>query len=528
MAFSREKTAFLPLAFGVVVALLVLGTVMYRSSFQLGQLRERSVVEATLSVANEKADRLEKRIIEQDNAVRGMTRGEGLARFGSKWLAVAKTQTPSVRAAVLLDLESPSHEVAAYASRAVGSEDDDFRRMLLQHFLPQLNLGGDTKELRHLHTALKESSYLLSHWDTVIEERNYLVVLWHDVPRIVHDIFPRLYSDDAGLPSRVNVVDAKGRIIFGPPLSRGALTLGRQFETTLYKWRVNVSMAAAETLAAEVEQRRLLEMALIALSSVIVCAGLLVSVLAALRERKLASLKSEFVANVSHELKTPLSLVRMFSDLLLSGRAPPQKQKQYLEIIVAESERLTALIDNVLDFARVERGESAYTFQVASVHEALSRAVEVCRPRAERQGIELFFDPDPNLDALASIDEGAVEMAVINLIDNALKYAEGSKVVYVGLRREGRHLVISVEDEGPGIPASQRKRIFERFVRGHHEAGEKQRGSGIGLSLVAQIAGAHRGRAWTVPREGGGARFLLSLKAPVRLPFRRSRRPEEH
>lgn len=517
MASAREKTAFIPLVFGVVVALVVLGTIMYRSSFQLGQLRERSVVEATLSVANEKADRLEKRIIEQDNTVRELTEGESLSRFGARWLAVAATQTPSIRAAVLINLDEPSHEVVAYASRAGGPDDDVFRRMLLVHFLRKMKLGGDEPtELRHLHTSVGEKNYLLSHWETRPSGQHFLVVLWHDVPRIVHDIFPRLYSGEAGQPSRVNVVDAKGRIIFGPPLSRGALTLGRQFATTLYKWRVNVSMAAAETLAAEVEQRRLLEMALVGLSSLIVVVGLLVSVLAAVRERKLAALKSEFVANVSHELKTPLSLVRMFSEMLLSGRAAPEKQRQYLEIIVAESERLSALIDNVLDFARVDRGESSYTFELASLEEAVGRAVDICRPRAERQGVSLELRVLRDLDTSALIDERAIEIGVVNLIDNALKYAAGTRRVLITIDRDGRHWVIAVEDEGPGIPPSQRRRIFERFVRGTHEAGEKMRGSGIGLSLVAQIAQAHGGRAWVETADGGGARFLISIRSKKR------------
>lgn len=517
MARTRERSLLLPTVLGIVVlALVVLGTVLYRSSFQIDHLRERSVVEATLSVANEKADRLEKSIIEQDNALLDLTEGEDALSFGKRWLSVPLSQTPSVRAALLIDVAVPSREVLAFASRAPGPDDDAFRRLLLGQFWSKLDLSPaatTSAGLKHLHTSVGESNYLVSYALRATDQQTHLVVLWHDVPRIVHDLFPRLYSGEAGPASRVNVVDARGRIVYGPPLSRGALTLGRQFATTLYKWRVNVSMSAAETLASEVEQRRILEMTLVGASSVVVLLGLLVSAVAAFRERKLAELKSEFVANVSHELKTPLSLVRMFSEMLLSGRAPADKQKQYLEIIVTESERLTALIDNVLDFARVDRGQGSFELSLTPLGETVSRAVDICRPRAERQEVTLDLTlPEEPTDTL--VDERAVEIAVVNLIDNALKYAPGSRVVHITVAREGRYFSIAVEDDGPGIPAGERKRIFERFVRGAQEAGKAQRGSGIGLSLVAQIAQAHGGRAWVEDaRFAQGARFVMTLRA---------------
>ncbi len=511
MAWSRERSVLLPLVGGVVVAVLVLAGIMFRSSFQMERLRERSVVEATLSVANDKADRLEKRIIEQDNAVSALTENEDPLDFGARWLEAAAGQTPTVRAVLLVDLDEPSREVIGFSSRAPGGDDDVFRRVLLQRLWPELQLGGaDSGELRHLHTTVDQQSYLVSHWERKIAGNRQLIVAWHDVPRIVHELFPRLYSggDQA---NRVNVVDAEGRIVFGPPLSRGGLTLGRPFATTLYKWRVNVSMSAARELAEAVERRRILEMVLVALSSVVVIFGLIIIIIAAARERRLAMLKSEFVANVSHELKTPLSLVRMFSEMLLSGRAAPEKQQQYLEIIVNESERLSALIDNVLDFARMERRTEAYDFRSVDIVETVSRAVDVCRPRAERQHIPLVLSDQVPQDRTAKIDERAVEIAMINLIDNALKYAPKSEKISIEVAKQGEAFELSVTDGGPGIEPSQRRKIFERFVRGRALA-EGVRGSGIGLSLVAQIAQAHGGEAWVENVATGGARFVMSVK----------------
>ncbi len=517
MAWTRERAVIVPLVGGVVLAVIVLSTIMFRSSFQMEQLRDRSVAEATLSLANEKADRLEKRIIEQDNAVAELVSNDTGTDFGERWLESAATQTPTVRAVLLFDLEEPSREVRGFASRAPGGDDDAFRRVLLQKLWPEIKLGGEqARQLRHLHMTADGQSYLLSHWERDVEGERQLVVAWHDVPRIVHDIFPRLYAAEEGQPSRVNVVDAEGRIIFGPPLSRSSLTLGKQFASTLYKWRVNVSMVAAEELAQAVERRRLIEMGLVALSSLVVVFGLLVIMIAAAREQRLARLKSEFVANVSHELKTPLSLVRMFSEMLLSGRAPAAKQQQYLEIIVNESDRLSALIDNVLDFARLERSVGAYEFESADLKETLDRAVEVCQPRAERQSVPLLCECSMDQAPCGRVDERAVEIALINLVDNALKYAPESPRIVVSLTKEAGYYQVGVLDGGPGISKEQRRKIFDRFVRGTTAANvassERARGSGIGLSLVAQIAQAHGGKAWVEDGPQGGAQFFLTIK----------------
>ena len=506
----------------IVLAVLVLAGVMFRSSFQLEKLREQSVIEATLLLANEKADRLDKRIIEQDNVVRSVIDVTERETFGAKWLESAALQTPTVRAVMLLDLSSPQHDVVAVASRAPGPEHERFTHLLVHAMLGEMKLDRiPVDELRHLHKSVRGQAYLLSHWEQLEGGRHYLVVVWHDVPRIVHDVFPALYAD--AQQSRVNVVDGEGRIVFGPPLSRGGLTLGRPFETTLYKWTLNVTMTSAEELAAAVARRRVIEMVLVGMSGIVVIAGLAVIVVAADRERTLSNLKSDFVANVSHELKTPLSLVRMFGELLQSGRVEnDEKRRQYLGIIVSESERLGALIENVLDFAKVERGKAAYEFSLGRLGEVVARAVDACRVRAEREEVALELSVADGLP-LADLDERAIEIAVINLVDNALKYAPDGELVSIGVKQRNDALEIRVTDQGSGIPAEDRRRIFERFVRGKSALGKQVRGSGIGLALVKHIAEAHGGSVWVEDAVPHGSTFVLTLALTPRLRPRPSR-----
>ena len=502
----------------IVLAVLVLGGVALRTTLQIEKARQQTVFDATLTLADERVDRLDKLIIAQDNVVAAHADLATLAAISRRWLPTASRETPSVRAILVLDLDHDEHEVVAFASRAPGPEDDVFRRLLLARLLPQMNFSGSVEELRHLHHVLDGQSLLISYWQRSELGQRYLVVAWHDVPRLVHDVMPRLYRDIDRGSSRMNVVDEEGRIVFGPPIKGGELTVGRPFPTTLYNWRLQMALTAAEQLGPKVERQRLTEIGIVSFAALVAIVGVAIVVMASVKERRLAALKSDFVANVSHELKTPLSLVRMFGEMLLEGRVPSEeKRRQYLSIIVSESERLTALIENVLDFARVERGKAAYEFAPAQLGEVVSRAVEIYRYRAEREGMEVSLRVAEGLP-LASLDTRAMELAVINLLDNALKYAKGGGRVDVAVEQSGRSVKVRVSDRGPGIERDEQDRIFERFVRGRHAGETRARGSGIGLALVKHIAESHGGRVAVqspVTEEGRGSAFEIAIPAIV-------------
>lgn len=526
MARQRERLARFVVLPAVLAAVGIVAFFMFRTTLQVERLRRQSVLEATLGLANEKADRLDKRIVEQDNVVFAVADPLRVAELTQRWLPTAQRETPTVRAIVILD---EAHTVLAFASRAGGAfaEEEAFRRLLVQRMCGDMDLARlPPDELRHLHHEYRGQSYLVSYWQRVVSPpageddsaelgpRRYLVVAWHDIGRIVKDTMPTLFSE-APTPSRVNVVDEDGRIIFGPPLRSGEFTVAVRFPTTLYGWRVQVSPSASDELTARVQNRATLELLMIVLSCAVIVVGVATILLTTEKERRMSALKSEFVANVSHELKTPLALVRMFGEMLQSGRVGSDaKRQEYLDIIVSESERLSSLIENVLDFARVERGRQAYELAEGSVGEAVSKAVNVYRHRAEREGMELALEVEPELPNV-TLDERAIQLAVINLIDNALKYAPESGVVAVRAGRENGSIVVRVVDRGPGIPPEDRERIFERFVRGStaRAVGPSRpvRGSGIGLALVKHIAESHGGLAWVESSPGHGASFAISI-----------------
>ena len=243
------------------------------------------------------------------------------------------------------------------------------------------------------------------------------------------------------------------------------------------------------------------------------------------RQLTLARQKTDFVSNVSHELKTPLTSIRMFSELLAEGRVgDPAKQRSYLAIISAETARLTRLINNVLDFARLERGEKRYHFQPCDVAGVAREAAESYRPHLESSGFH--FDCElPASEVRVNGDRDALAQVIVNLLSNAEKYSGDQKEIRLRVESQSRPLPyteVKVLDRGLGVPRGSEEKIFEKFYRAHDSLGSGIQGSGLGLTLARQIARAHGGEVVYEPRAGGGSCFSL------RLPMLPNGRASEH
>jgi signal transduction histidine kinase len=234
------------------------------------------------------------------------------------------------------------------------------------------------------------------------------------------------------------------------------------------------------------------------------------------RQLILARQKTDFVSNVSHELKTPLTSIRMFSEMLAEGRVQGEdKRRHFLGIITAETARLTRLINNVLDFARLERGEMKYQFELCDLAGLARDTIESYRPHLETNGFTLKLQM-PAQPATVRGDRDALAQVLVNLLSNAEKYSgEGKEIdVQVGLGSES--IEIKVLDRGPGVPRGCEERIFAQFYRAHDSLASGVQGSGLGLTLARQIARAHGGEVTYEPRDGGGSCFVLRLPVAKR------------
>ena len=234
------------------------------------------------------------------------------------------------------------------------------------------------------------------------------------------------------------------------------------------------------------------------------------------REYELARLRADFVSGVSHELRTPLAQIRMFSETLLLGRVRSDDERERsLEIIDQEARRLTHLVENLLHFSRSERRLARLSPASAPLAPLVSKAAEGFAPLAAARGVTLCTELTDGV--VAPVDADALHQMLLNLLDNAVKYGPPGQTVTLGLTVADGRARVSVDDEGPGIPAAERERIWDRFWRLERDRGSAVAGTGIGLSVVRELVALHGGRTWVEDapaserRDRAGSRFVIEL-----------------
>jgi signal transduction histidine kinase len=251
--------------------------------------------------------------------------------------------------------------------------------------------------------------------------------------------------------------------------------------------------------------------------SLFLAAGILLTYRNVYREMGLAKLKSDFVANVSHELRTPLALIRLYAETLEMGRLQTEeKYQEYYRIIRKESERLSALINNILDFSRIEAGRKEYSFRATDLGELVRNTLDAYRFQIEQNGFAYQENIAPDLPPV-HVDREAMARSLLNLVNNAIKYSQKDKFLGVNLYRTNGAIRLEVIDHGIGIPRGEQAKIFEKFYRAGDPLVHNTKGSGMGLSLVRHIAQAHGGQVWVESSPGHGSKFTMTL--PVKPPL---------
>ncbi len=229
------------------------------------------------------------------------------------------------------------------------------------------------------------------------------------------------------------------------------------------------------------------------------------------RELRVAAMRSQFIASVSHELKTPLTAIRIFSETLRLGRTKDaETRSEYLDTIVHESQRLTRLLNNVLDFSKIEKGKRRYHKESTCLAEIGRAVAETMQYPLIQKGFHLEVSIEDDLPEL-HVDRDAMEQALLNLLSNAMKYSGSSREIDLGIQRQDDHITMSVKDRGIGIELSERTRIFEKFHRVASPDNECIPGTGLGLALVAHIVEAHAGHIEVKSRPGEGTVFSIHL-----------------
>jgi signal transduction histidine kinase len=347
-------------------------------------------------------------------------------------------------------------------------------------------------------------------WDLEYVERSVLPQLLAGGPPQGKTVFRAGHlREDTGL----SVIARDGRIVFesGPEHS-APFVASLPFRRVLPFYRLAVRLEDAQ-FRAWMRTVRTTHLALIGAMLLVVLLGGVFLIRWIHREIELADLKSHLVSSVSHELKTPIALIRLYAETLEMGRVTdPVRMREFLQVISRETQRLTHLINNALDMSQIDAGRKTYRFAPSDLADIVRQTLEAYRYQLDQQGFRLVRDLDPG-PLTVELDEEAMTQAFINLLDNAVKYSNGAeqKTIEVTLRRQGNRALLGVRDHGIGIPVGEEERIFDLFYRVNDTRVQGVKGSGLGLTLVRHIVVAHGGRVMARSRPGEGSTFVVDL-----------------
>jgi signal transduction histidine kinase len=313
-------------------------------------------------------------------------------------------------------------------------------------------------------------------------------------------------------PTILAVLDQDGRTVYSrAPIGDAPRLLSVAFRDTLPDWRLAIYQTPGASPRQAVRRQVMLFTGALGVLVAVIVAGIVATWRLMRRETEMARLKSDFVANVSHDLKTPLSVIRMFGETLEMGRVTDEGRRQeYYRVITREGERLSRLIDNVLDFSRIEGGRQTYEMTPTAVEPLIRATLEAFAYPLAQQGFKLEVRVAPELPDVM-MDADAVGQALANLIDNAIKYSGDDRALTIDARVVDQRLVVTVSDRGVGIARGEQARIFEKFYRVGRSDTQGRRGSGVGLALVRHVAEAHGGDVTVESAPGEGSRFSLRL-----------------
>jgi len=393
------------------------------------------------------------------------------------------------------------------------------------HLIEGEILGGLMSELKHLksseiyHTSYQEGpgpaielTYFII--PPSVQKAQFLALAFQfDKDYLLSEVFPReLAAVELGKDVTVGILNEKDSLVYlQNDLQLSSYLVAENFAQKLIPWKVALFDSTGKTMEQLSGRERHLYLGLFIGILAVMLMGIVILARAVIHESEISRMKSEFVSNVTHELKTPLTLIRMFGETLDSGIVTEEgKRREFYSIIRKESERLTHLINNVLDYSRIDSGNKVYEFDETDLVADIRHSLEAYKFHIRDLGFEIESKM-PEEPILISIDKDAISQAFLNLLSNAVKYSEERKPIRVEIVRETNSVLISVTDQGIGIAREELKKIFNKFYRVPNNMAKRPRGSGLGLTLTSHIVEAHRGNIEVDSKPGRGSRFSIRL-----------------
>ncbi len=396
-----------------------------------------------------------------------------------------------------------------------------FIELVHKNIVPEIESDlkhGTSSELQPQHISFQENNSTLQLGYFRLPsafQQSQLLALGYQIKKdyILSNLFPEvLASVELGSDVFVGVLDEKDSLLYlrhNRHISN--YLVAENFSQLFVTWKVALFDRDGKSIEQLVGREKQLYLTLFVGIIAVMLIGVFVTVRAVIHELEVSRMKSEFVSNVSHELKTPLALIRMFGETLDTGIVTDErKRREFYSIIRKESERLTHLINNVLDFSRMDTGVKEYNFEEADLIEIVRSSLEAYKFHIRDLGFEIESELLGEL-VMPKIDKDAISQALLNLLSNAVKYSEDRKYIRVEVHKDSTSALISVTDHGVGISKEQLKRIFDKFYRVPTTKAKKTRGSGLGLTLAKHIIEAHGGRIEAESEVGKGSKFTIRI-----------------
>lgn len=386
---------------------------------------------------------------------------------------------------------------------------------ILSELESELRKGSPSELLLHnISREVNDSTFQLSFFKLPAAfQQSRLLALAYQFEKgyVLSDLFPGvLASVELGKDVFVGILDENGSLLYlqrSLPVSK--YLVAENFSQLFAGWKVALFDPDGKSIEQLMGKEKQLYLILFIGIILVMLIGIILMIRAVIHETEISRMKSEFVSNVSHELKTPLSLIRMFGETLDSGIVTDEKDRQkFYGIIRKESERLTHLINNVLDFSRMDAGVKEYNFQEADLVEVVKSSLEAYKFQMSDRGFKIESDLSGE-PLIIKIDRDAISQVLLNLLNNAVKYSDEEKYIIVRVNKDSTSALISVTDHGLGISKDELKKIFDKFYRVSTARTKETHGSGLGLTLAKHIVEAHGGTIEVESEIGKGSRFTV-------------------
>ena len=515
----RKKLTILA-SVGVLLPLLILTYMQYRSLAELqnktkGAFKD-NLRQGLTNVELRMKQRLEEIADKTLNPIGSMDLASpGAAADLKKYFAEVKEAHPEVREIFVL----------GYAGDQPKTETESNLLFLLNQSPVAENFLDNDRKYLFVHyscqacaPSLHQGSFLF--WqssDPRTGQKGLAGVLLNDrfvtdglIARSINETFNTANSITPASAVAIKITEEGGRVLYSDAAAQNEPLLESSFAPPFSNWKAQISLK--NTNFDELARSSFLHSAGATLLVIVflIC-GIALTIRATDREARLAQAKSTFVANVSHELKTPLSLISLFSEILELGRVNNEdKRTEYYRIIRHKSRRLNKTIDNILDFSRIEAGRKTYELVPADMAEVIDNVLSTHRYQITSAGFDIQTDIQSDLPPVL-IDRDAMAQAISNLLDNAIKYSGKVKQISITAKTTLSDLSLEIADRGIGIPRAEQARVFDKFYRVGNGLVHDVKGSGLGLALVKHIIEAHKGTISVESEIGKGSRFTILL-----------------